>query len=102
MSGQTKSGVLLKRDAWSIKNMDIRQRGFLLTIFAILSSIIAPMTGAADFAPDQGQAQAGPQAVFSERLYDAGTVEPGVDLAHTFNVKNVGKADLVIEQVNPG
>jgi len=46
--------------------------------------------------------QNGPQAVYSETLYDAGTVEAGADLTHTFRVKNLGKADLLIESVKPG
>lgn len=50
----------------------------------------------------KGNPQTGPQAVFPEMVYDAGTVEAGTDLTHTFKVKNVGKADLLIESVKPG
>lgn len=51
---------------------------------------------------EKGNPQNGPQAVFLETVYDAGTVEAGADLSHTFLVKNTGKADLLIESVKPG
>ncbi|GEM_PF-6785121 len=43
-----------------------------------------------------------PQAVFSETTYNAGTVQAGTEITHTFRVVNTGKADLVIERVKPG
>lgn len=44
---------------------------------------------------------ASPQAIFPQLSYDAGTVEAGVEVTHTFEVKNAGLADLLITQVNP-
>lgn len=42
-----------------------------------------------------------PQAVFVETIHDAGAVEAGTDLTHAFKIKNVGKADLLIQDVKP-
>jgi hypothetical protein len=82
--------------------MRTQQQSFCPTAFAIFLLVTAPLICVADAWQDQSQAPAGPQAVFSDRLYDAGTVEAGVEITHTFKVKNTGKSDLLIEQVNPG
>lgn len=50
----------------------------------------------------KGNPEDGPHAVYPELVYEAGTVEAGTELTHTFRVKNTGKADLLIHQVKPG
>jgi hypothetical protein len=68
----------------------------------IIIAILIPVTSIINEAQARQEEQkAGPQAVFVETIHDAGTVEAGTDLTHTFKIKNVGKADLLIEQVKP-
>jgi hypothetical protein len=43
-----------------------------------------------------------PLAEFSELTFDFGEVFEQTEYAHTFVVRNTGKADLIIEDVKPG
>ena len=43
----------------------------------------------------------GPKAEIAETVFDAGTVERGVDISHAFEIKNVGQADLTVD-AKPG
>ena len=43
-----------------------------------------------------------PSAQFSETTFDFGEVFEQKEYRHVFTVKNVGKADLLIEDVHPG
>jgi hypothetical protein len=80
----------------------MRQGCLLMIAAAIFLFTAAPGMGMTHPRQAQDQAPSGPQAVFPERVHDAGTVEAGVDITHAFKVKNAGKTDLLIEQVNPG
>jgi hypothetical protein len=53
-------------------------------------------------APPPAQAGSGAQADYVETAYDAGEVDAGAELSHTYRVKNTGKTDLLIESVKPG
>ena len=44
---------------------------------------------------------AAPRAEITETVFDAGTVERGVEISHAFEVKNVGQADLTVD-AKPG
>ncbi|HYV04888.1 MAG TPA: DUF1573 domain-containing protein [Blastocatellia bacterium] len=53
----------------------------------------------------EGQsAEAGPQPqlVIESATHDFGELKAGTPLRYAFKVKNTGKANLVIESVNPG
>ena len=43
-----------------------------------------------------------PKMVIDATAHDFGRVKAGVDLSHTFKIKNVGKIDLNIQSVSPG
>jgi hypothetical protein len=80
--------------------MNSEPRCFAPLIFAIVL-LIAPVVCRADSRQNQDNPMASPQAVFSELSHDMGAVEAGVEVAHTFKVKNAGMADLLIKRVEP-
>ncbi len=43
----------------------------------------------------------GPQAEVPELIFDAGTVERGTDITHSFTIKNTGRQDLTVD-AKPG
>lgn len=73
---------------------------FRLVILGVVLLTILSITQALS-QPGQHDQKLTPQAVFVETIHDAGTVEAGTDLTHTFKIKNVGKADLLIQDVKP-
>lgn len=70
-------------------NRPMRIAGVLCVLLLMALSITAQ-------AADQ------PSAVFGETTFDFGEVFEQKEYRHVFVVKNVGKADLVIEDVHPG
>jgi hypothetical protein len=72
--------------------MPFRHRSFILAALAVFLCIGGSALRAA---------QNGPKAVFPETVYDAGPVNAGTEITHTFRVKNAGKANLSIEAVKP-
>jgi len=70
-------------------NRLMRVAGVLCVLLLMAVAIVA-----------QGAEQ--PSAVFSETTFDFGEVFEQKEYRHVFTVKNVGKVDLVIEDVHPG
>jgi Protein of unknown function (DUF1573) len=70
-------------------NRSMRIAGLVCVLLLMELSVVAQ-------AADQ------PSAVFSETTFDFGEVFEQKEYRHVFTVKNVGKADLVIEDVHPG
>jgi hypothetical protein len=71
-------------------------------ISALVLALLFAMPAAAQEkqAPNQGGDQ--PKLVIKEYTHDFGEVKAGTPLRYAFKIKNEGKADLVIQSVNPG
>ena len=76
-------------------------------VISLLSLIIAPPFAAFAQAPAQDGAQDGktgpaaPKIALEELEHNFGRVKQGVEVAHTFKIKNEGAAELVIHNVSP-
>jgi Protein of unknown function (DUF1573) len=82
---------------------------FCKTISALVIVMLAAFSSAAQqkqtpVQPDGGSAPSGaaPILTIDSFTHDFGEVKPGDPLRFAFKVKNIGKADLVINNVAPG
>jgi hypothetical protein len=69
----------------------------VLVAASLLVAVVLFLAGAG-----AAQDKAKPLAEFSELTFDFGEVFEQAQYAHTFTVRNRGKADLIIEDVKPG
>jgi hypothetical protein len=85
-------------------------RIFKLCLFVFLGCICLTSAYAADSAGKPPKAkpaapevsQGTPAIQIPESTYDFGEVPEGGEVVHDFKIKNTGKAELVIERVQPG
>ncbi|MBI4469725.1 MAG: DUF1573 domain-containing protein [Acidobacteria bacterium] len=75
-------------------------RGLLLGIVLLLAATGGMQSSNSTDGRTLEQARK-PEARFRERDHDAGSVEAGGQVSHTFKVRNSGGADLLIDEVRP-
>ena len=72
--------------------MVMKKAGISMVVLAAVA------IAASGFAGDQRQ---GPRIFVKDALFDIGTVEPGAQPEHIFEIKNVGDEVLDIQRVQP-
>ncbi len=73
------------------------KKSFLVIVLVAAAIVYAGAGGAQDRADGPK-----PKAEIRESRFDFGEIFERAEYAHEFVIKNVGKADLVIEEVKPG
>ena len=78
--------------------MKLRKIVFAIAVATLLAM---PVAGQEKSTPPDSSAAA-PKMVIESLTHDFGEVKAGTPLRHAFKVKNIGKADLLIQSVSPG
>lgn len=76
----------------------------VLVLAALIVTVSAAQEKQSPYQPNGGTAPSGgaPLLVIDTYTHDFGEVKAGTPLRYAFKIKNVGKADLVINDVSPG
>ena len=76
----------------------------MFTLIAMLGTVASALQKQTPAQPNGGDSPSGaaPALVIESFTHDFGEVKAGTPLRYAFKVKNLGKADLVINNVAPG